>query len=165
MIKRVALLMLLMLIGAVPALGQPAPAWTIDAAPRLAPRPNAGSLDRPALKNLFAGPAAAGQKRPVETERRPLALKGRPPDPWLGFDKVQHAAFSFLWTLGSQYTLVNKMDLSEGRALPFSMGSGAAVGLAKEVYDWQRGSHRTFSYRDLAADAFGIVLAAGLISL
>ena len=98
-----------------------------------------------------------------ETERWRLASKGRPPDPWLGFDKAQHAAFSFLWTLGSQYTLVNKMDVSERRALPFSISSGAVIGLAKEVYDARLG--RRFSYRDLAANAVGLVLAAGLIVL
>ena len=102
---------------------------------------------------------------PAETERLRRALKGRPPDAWLGFDKAQHAAFSFLWTLGSQYTLVNKIDVSEGRALPFSVGSGAVLGLAKEVYDARWGRHRYFSYRDLAANAVGLALAAGLIAL
>ena len=139
-----------MLTGAAPALGQSSVART---------------MDRPALKTLFAAPPTLGQKKTGETERRPLALKGRPPDPWLGFDKVQHTTFSFLWTLGSQYTLVNKIDVSEARALPVSMTSGAFVGLAKEVYDWRWGPHRTFSYRDLTANAAGILLAAGLIGL
>ena len=57
----------------------------------------------------------------VETGNLRLALKGRPPDRWLALDKVQHAAFSFLWTLSSQYTLVNKIEMSERRALPFSV--------------------------------------------
>ena len=102
---------------------------------------------------------------PVETEHRRWALKRRAPDPWLGFDKAQHAAFSFLLTLGNQYTLVNKIDVSERRALPVSMTGTAVVGLAKEVYDRRWGRRRHFSYRDLVADAVGIVLAAGLIVL
>lgn len=102
---------------------------------------------------------------PVETGRLRLALKERPADRWLGFDKAQHAAFSFLWTLSSQYTLVNKIDVSEGRALPVAVGSSAFFGLAKEVYDWRLGPYRHFSYRDLVADAFGVALAAGLILL
>ncbi len=110
-------------------------------------------------------PYRTGRAVSVETQRLRIALKGRPPDPWLGFDKAQHAAFSFLWTLGSQYTLVNKVDVSERRALPFSVGSGAVLGLAKEVYDRRWGRHRYFSYRDLVADAVGLALAAGLIAL
>ena len=94
-----------------------------------------------------------------------MALKGRPTDRWLGFDKAQHAAFSFLWTLSSQYTLVNKFDVSERRALPFSVGSGVLLGLSKELYDGSNAPRNAFSYRDLAADAFGITLALGLILL
>ena len=101
----------------------------------------------------------------VETGSLRLALKGRPPDRWLGIDKVQHAALSFLWTLSSQYTLVNKFDLSERHALPFSVGSGVLLGLSKELYDGSTAPRNAFSYRDLAADAFGIALAVGLILL
>ena len=101
--------------------------------------------------------------RPAETGS--LRLQGRPTDRWLGFDKAQHAAFSFLWTLSSQYTLVNKFDVSERRALPFSVGSGVLLGLSKELYDGSNAPRNAFSYRDLAADAFGIALAVGLILL
>ena len=111
----------------------------------------------------------------IETPPRRQALKGRLPtlrldvqrveDRWLGFDKVQHAAFSFFWTLGSQYTLVNKLGASERGALPLSVGSGALVGLAKEVYDEHLTARGFFSYRDLAADAVGLLLALGLIVL
>lgn len=119
------------------------------------------------INSLWTACYARRTERAVltETEHWQRALKGRPPDPWLGFDKAQHAAFSFLWTLGSQYTLVNKIDISERRALPFSMGSGAILGLAKEVYDARWGRRRYFSYRDLAANAVGLILAAGLIVL
>lgn len=101
----------------------------------------------------------------AETERLRLALKARPTDRWLGFDKAQHAAFSFLWTLSSQYTLVNKLDVSERRALPISAGSAMLLGLSKELYDAGNAPRNNFSYRDLAADAFGIALAIGLILL
>ncbi len=101
----------------------------------------------------------------AETGSWRLALKGRPPDRWLGIDKVQHAALSFLWTLSSQYTLVNKIEMSERRALPFSVGSAALLGLSKELYDGSTAPRNAFSYRDLAADAFGIALAVGLILL
>lgn len=88
-----------------------------------------------------------------------------PPARRLAFDKAQHAAFSFLSVVGGQYTLVRKAGWSERRALPVSMGFGAALGLGKELYDWRLGPRRTFSRRDLAADAFGILLAAGFIVL
>ena len=103
----------------------------------------------------------------------PQTLPASPPgdtlqprrDPWLGFDKVQHLTFSFLWTLGGQYALVNKGSLTEGRALPLSIGLSAGVGLAKELYDWRLGPTAFFSRRDLAADALGVALAAGFILL
>lgn len=100
-----------------------------------------------------------------ETHHARRALKKHRADAWIGFDKVQHTTFSFLWTLGSQYTLVNKIDVSERQALPFSIGSSALAGLAKEVYDWKLSSQRYFSYRDVVANTFGIILAAGLIAL
>lgn len=104
---------------------------------------------------------------PAERAETPfplLALNERDRDPWLGTDKLLHTTFSFLWTLSSQYTLVNKIGLSEGQALPVSAASAAAVGLAKEFYDAETPGNR-FSRRDLAADAAGIGLAVLLIAL
>ncbi len=82
-------------------------------------------------------------------------------DQWTGFDKVQHLTFSLLWVLGSQYVLVNKAGIGEHRAIPISAGTTAALGLAKEIYDWRIARHRYFSGRDLIADALGI--AAGIL--
>lgn len=97
----------------------------------------------------------------------PLRLTANPtqPDPWLAFDKVQHVTFGFLATVGSQYTLVNKADWSERRALPVSMAASALLGISKELYDWRWSRSRFFSTRDLVADALGIALAAGFIAL
>ncbi|MEM1093362.1 MAG: hypothetical protein AAGJ10_02075 [Bacteroidota bacterium] len=75
---------------------------------------------------------------------------------------MQHLAFSFLLTLGSQYVLVNKGARSEMQALPLSVSGTAAVGLAKELYDRHKPRGR-FSTRDLIADGLGILLAVGLI--
>ncbi|MEM6646313.1 MAG: DUF2279 domain-containing protein [Bacteroidota bacterium] len=83
-------------------------------------------------------------------------------DPWLGRDKMQHLAFSFLLTVGSQYVLVNKSGRTERGALPLSASGTAAVGLAKELYDRHK-PRGFFSARDLAADGLGILLAVGLI--
>jgi hypothetical protein len=92
-------------------------------------------------------------------------LNRKPHDPWLAFDKVQHVTFSFLFTLGGQYTLVNKAAVSERGALPVSAAGAMMIGLGKELYDWQWGRTRTFSTRDLAANAVGVVLAVGYVLL
>ena len=139
--------------GASPALAQPTDA--LPASARVAILYGHGSRI-----SLVLRPDTAS-----ETERFLFALNERPADPWLGFDKAQHAAFSFLWTLSSQYTLVNKLDVSERRALPFSVSSGVLLGLSKELYDGSTAPRNYFSFRDLVADAFGIALALGLILL
>ena len=115
--------------------------------------------------------SAISMRRPVqdtdlqETLHPPTSFEYRNDEPWLAFDKVQHVTFGFLWTLGSQYVLVNKASFTEGRALPLSVGASSIVGLSKELYDWKWGPTRQFSQRDLFADAAGILLAVGLILL
>lgn len=86
-------------------------------------------------------------------------------DRWWARDKAQHVAFSFLWTLGTQYVLVNKADWSESDALPASVGVTVTVGLSKEFYDWRIGPTGRFSGKDLAANAVGILAAVGVILL
>ena len=86
-------------------------------------------------------------------------------DRWLAYDKLAHFSVSFLWTLSSQYVLVSKTGLSEGTALPLSITSSAALGAAKELYDWHHQDRHNPSLRDLAADAAGILVAAGVIWL
>ena len=86
-------------------------------------------------------------------------------DRWWAMDKAKHVGGSMLWTLSTQYVLVSKADASEPQALPWSVASGAAVGLAKEVYDKHRGPTGHFSRKDLVADGVGIVLAVGVILL
>jgi uncharacterized protein YfiM (DUF2279 family) len=88
-----------------------------------------------------------------------------PADPWLGRDKVLHAAGSFFMTLSAQYVLTSKGELSDGEAFPLSAATVLALGVAKEVYDSRRREHPLFSIRDLAADAAGVLLAAAVISL
>ena len=107
---------------------------------------------------------------PVQTRKTvPLVMheieEASEADPWLGYDKVQHVTFSFLWTLSGQYVLEQKAGWRTGRAWPLAAGTAAAVGLAKELYDWKVGPRRRFSYRDLVADGLGIALAVGFIFL
>lgn len=95
----------------------------------------------------------------------PPAPPSPPPrDRWLGRDKVQHVVFSGLWTLSTQYVLVSKADWREADALPVSVASGATIGILKELYDASRIAGRA-SGKDLVADAVGIGLAVGMITL
>jgi len=87
-----------------------------------------------------------------------------PRDRWLARDKAQHVVFSGLWTLSTQYVLVNKADWAEAEALPASIASGATIGIVKELYDASRLTGRA-SGKDLVADAVGIGLAVGVILL
>ena len=149
----VALLSILILVGPLPLLSQ-------------------GSMSVPETHRFSIPPAAFYSPDLPTLQRasyRSPTLRAVPPtpfpstnDPWLGRDKMQHLAFSFLLTVGSQYVLVNKGDYTEARALPLSVTSTAAVGVVKELYDRQK-PRGIFSTRDLVADGVGILLAVGLI--
>ena len=95
---------------------------------------------------------------------RPLRAARSTEDAWIARDKARHVVFSGLWTLSTQYVLVNKADWRAPDALPASVASGAAVGVAKELYDASRPAE-TASGKDLVADAVGIGLAVGVILL
>ena len=113
------------------------------------------------------GPPAAAQVR-VDTAATAEAAPPPPPRPaddWLGRDKALHAGGSFLLTLSGQYVLVAKGGLSEGDALPLSAGAALTLGLLKETVDAGRKTAPLFSWRDLAADALGVLLAALVVEL
>ena len=63
-----------------------------------------------------------------EPEAASVALGDTLRDPWLGRDKVLHAAGSFLLTLSAQYVLTSKLDTSEGGALRLA----AMIGIRPE---------------------------------
>lgn len=100
---------------------------------------------------------------------RPSALDddehGRAVDPWFSFDKAQHLTFSFLFSVGWQYGLENKLDWERRDALTASLASTLLIGLGKELYDWRLGPRRFFSYRDMVANGAGLLLATGFIIL
>lgn len=81
----------------------------------------------------------------------------------IGFDKIKHVAFSCLWTLSSQYVMVNKSGFDEHKALSYSVSSSALIGLSKELNDWQT-KKRPFDWGDLIADGVGIVIAVLIIT-
>ena len=84
-------------------------------------------------------------------------------DEWLAFDKVQHFTYSLLWTLSTQYVLVNNMNMYEQDALPCSVVSSLSTGIMKETYDMKQ-PNGYFSNKDIVANTLGILLAVMIIN-
>ena len=85
-------------------------------------------------------------------------------DEWLALDKVQHFMYSAFVSLGTQYVLVNKIQMNEKDAAPLSSVLSLSAGLLKEVHDNSL-KNGFFSTRDMVANSFGILFAGVLISL
>ena len=81
-------------------------------------------------------------------------------DKWIAIDKLQHFSYSCFLSFGTQYILVNKLDLIEGKAVPISSLLSLSAGILKEINDKRGGSY--FSYKDMVANGIGI-LTAGII--
>jgi hypothetical protein len=135
------------------------------------PAPGAHAQERAACAEVGAPPterhAPASRGAPRSQFARLDTTTASPPgaDPWWALDKAKHAGGSFLLVLGGQYVFEQKATLEQGLALALSLSTGAAVGLAKEVYDRYAGPTRYFSARDLVADALGLLLGAGIVLL
>ena len=56
-------------------------------------------------------------------------------DEWFAIDKVQHFMYSAFVSLGTQYVLVNKIQMDENDALPLSSLLSFSAGLLKEIND------------------------------
>ena len=83
-------------------------------------------------------------------------------DEWLAIDKVQHFMYSAFVSFGTQYVLVNKIQMNENDALPFSFLLSFSAGLLKEIND-NRSKNGFFSKKDMVANSFGIVFAGIII--
>ena len=81
----------------------------------------------------------------------------------IGFDKIQHATVSCLLTLSSQYIMMNKSGLEEGKALSYSVSSSILIGLTKELNDVQP-QERPFDWGDMIANGIGIAIAVLIIT-
>ena len=84
-------------------------------------------------------------------------------DEWFAIDKVQHFMYSAFVSFGTQYVLVNKIQMNENEALPFSSLLSFSAGLLKEIND-NRSKNGFFSKKDMVANSFGIVFAGIIIS-
>ena len=84
-------------------------------------------------------------------------------DEWFAIDKVQHFMYSTFVSFGTQYVLVNKIQMNENAALPLSSLLSFSAGLLKEIND-NRSKNGFFSKKDMVANSFGIVFAGIVIS-
>ena len=83
-------------------------------------------------------------------------------DKWIAIDKLQHFSYSCFLSFGTQYVLVNKLDLREGKAVPMSSLLSLSAGILKEINDKRGGSY--FSYKDMVANGIGILTAVIIIN-
>ena len=83
-------------------------------------------------------------------------------DEWFAFDKAQHFMYSASVSFGTQYVLVNKIQMNESEALPLSSLLSFSAGLLKEIND-NRSKNGFFSMKDMVANSFGIVFAGIII--
>ena len=84
-------------------------------------------------------------------------------DKWFAIDKLQHFSYSCLISLGCQYVLVNKKDISESDALPISTALSFSAGLSKELND-SKGKNGFFSFKDMIANCAGLFVAISIIN-
>ena len=99
----------------------------------------------------------------ISGETNDSKTKAERVDKWFAIDKLQHFSYSCLISLGCQYVLVNKQNNTEEESLPISSALSFSAGLLKELKD-NRGKNGFFSWKDMVANAAGIVVAAVIIS-
>lgn len=87
----------------------------------------------------------------------PKARETPAPDPWFGFDKLEHFAASAIiqsWA----HTTLRARGASYAQASWGAAAVTASAGIGKEL--WDRHHHGDFSYRDLTADGVGLLSGA-----
>ena len=97
----------------------------------------------------------------VPAPQAPPALPPRPPDPWLGTDKLRHFVMSGL-TVGVAHAAATTVGIRRRPALGLAVGVAGAIGIGKELYD--RGHRGRPSVRDLVWDAAGIATWSALVA-
>ena len=96
-------------------------------------------------------------------DRTSIKNKNNRTDKWFAIDKVQHFMYSAFVSFGTQYVLVNKIQMNESEALTLSSILSFSAGLLKEIND-NRSKNGFFSQKDMVANSFGLVFAGIIIS-
>jgi len=85
------------------------------------------------------------------------------PDKWISRDKFHHFSYSFGITGLSYHIYHCQLNNPNPGARYFSISLTSFVGISKELYD-KFYKKSNFSYKDLVADASGIILATLLFT-
>ncbi len=126
---------------------------------------SASATAQPVPQAAYASVRLEGAEAPGALAAASASRTAAQPDDWVARDKALHLGASFLLTLSGQYVLTDKAGVSNGRALPVAAGAALALGVLKEAADGRRARDPHFCWRDLAADALGVALAAAVIGL
>jgi len=91
-----------------------------------------------------------------------MRLHPRSRDRWLGKDKINHATASAFLVGAQFYAWHGEKGEAHASSLRAALAGTLVLGVAKEIYDGvsKRG---TPSFKDLAADALGMAVAALLL--
>jgi len=84
------------------------------------------------------------------------------PDKWFGSDKAKHFLASMVITGSSMWAAKHRWGSSAGQSRFFGITVGVSAGIIKEVMDKKGRGH--FSWRDLAADAAGVLAGSVILA-
>jgi uncharacterized protein YfiM (DUF2279 family) len=89
-------------------------------------------------------------------EAVPAHSDSLPADRWLAPDKAAHV-FGGYWTASAGYAAASRLDADSDERRGAAIAAGLLAGVAKEAFDALVQRER-FSWKDLVADAAGILL-------
>jgi putative lipoprotein len=84
-------------------------------------------------------------------------------DSWTGMDKARHFTASFIITGASAYWMKHEENRNAHASLAAGMGFAFSLGIAKEIGDMRKPGN-FFSWKDLAADAAGVLAGSLLVA-
>lgn len=108
----------------------------------------------PLYEILFAATVLTAPDTSYTVPDTSYTMPPREPDAWIAEDKFRHAATSFAATAFVQAG-VRSAGVPTDTAVPIAAAVAGIAGIGKEVHDRMNGG--TFSIRDLAWDALGII--------
>jgi len=87
----------------------------------------------------------------------------KPIDAWFGKDKAKHFLASMIITGSSMWVAKHRWGTDRAASRTFGISVGISAGFAKEFLD-RGGKTAHFSWRDLVADFFGILIGGTLLA-
>jgi uncharacterized protein YfiM (DUF2279 family) len=112
-----------------------------------------------ALLLILEASSLCAQEPVTATSRASLAAAppdSLPADRWIAPDKAAHV-FAGFWTAGVGYAAASRLDAEAPERRAAAVAAGLTAGVAKEAFDALVQRER-FSWKDLVADAAGILL-------